>query len=152
MLMKKKIRLLTLSLALVGVSALIGCGNDNGDSGDDDVGDGCTIEANFASIHADLLSTMTCASNICHGPPANQGGLDFTAGAAAVHGMLVGAPSVYTQATHDIRIVAGTSSASWFFVKIADPLAPGGRMPSGGALSQCDIDRIDAWIEAGASM
>ncbi len=144
-------RLIRLSIALVSALTFTACGNDNGDSGDDDGGDGCTVTASFTSIHDDLLSTPTCATSSCHAAPTNAGGLDFGAGAANVHGQLVGAPSVYTQATRPTRIEAGTSTASWFYVKISEPLPPGGRMPSGGALSQCDIDNIRDWIDAGAS-
>lgn len=151
MLKTRILRRLTFTLAVAGALALTACGNDNGDSGDDDNTNDCTVMATWSSIHGDLLSTPTCATSSCHAPPTSSGGLDFSQDAATVHGSLVGAPSEYIQATRATRIVAGTSTASWFYVKISEPLPPGGRMPSGGALSQCDIDMIRTWIQAGAA-
>lgn len=150
MLKTTTLRLLSLATCLAAVGTLVGaCGNDDG--GDDDGTTPCPIEANYDSIHDNLLASQRCAGAFCHDNGTASGSLDFSLGKAMVHTAIVGAASTNVSATKPTRIVSGNAADSWFYVKVAEAMPPGGRMPVGGALMQCEIDAIGAWIDAGAA-
>ncbi len=136
--------LLTAGLAL---ASLAGCGNDDGgpvlDAG---VGGdaGCT-EPTFSSIYQTVLTSPRCIG--CHGA---SGGLDFGGGKDAAYGRLIGVASSNPAATAAQRVTPNNVDRSWFYVKVADPSAPSGRMPLGGALSECEVMAIGDWIAGGA--
>jgi mono/diheme cytochrome c family protein len=129
----------SLALGLVLSSlAFVGCGGE----------DVCAIEANFSSIHANRLSTGSCALSSCHGAAA-EGGMNFSLSKNEVHAFLVGELSA---GGGNLQRVATSSRAiSFLYLKISDDNAEGGRMPPlGDRLPQCEIDAIGAWIDKGA--
>jgi hypothetical protein len=145
MLITKIIRLLSISTIL----AVAACGNDDGMN--DDTNPPCSIDATYTAIHDKILSaTAKCSTQFCHDTASAAGGLDFTKGSAGVYMDLVGADSMNPMATQAKRITAGAKADSWFYTKISDAMAPGGRMPIGGALAACEIENIGMWIDAGA--
>lgn len=132
---------ITLVALLLGLPACGDDGTNNPDAG------GCAIESTFSSIHANRLSTGTCATAGCHGSAAS-GGINFSQSKDEVYALLVDADS----ASSSLRRVETSSRAlSFLYVKISDDNAPGGRMPPlGGPLPQCEIEAIGAWIDKGA--
>jgi mono/diheme cytochrome c family protein len=102
---------------------------------------------------ADLQSTIfTPNCSGCH----TGGGTTLPASmnlssAASTHAAVVGVAS--SQRAPLLRVAAGDAENSYLVHKIEGRAGiAGGRMPLGGtALSQTDIDRIKAWINAGAA-
>lgn len=132
---------LTLAVGLVA-----GCGNDDGGP----IGGlACSIEANFASIHENLLQGPRCATDGCHGT-GMSGGLGLAARPDVVFDQLLGENTVNPAAQQTHRVVAGIPQDSFLFVKVSEEQPPGGRMPPGSALAPCEIEAIRAWIEGGA--
>lgn len=139
----KRVRLFN-SIFVLSTLALGGCGDDG--NGDPDAG-ACAIDSTFSSIHANRLSTGTCATAGCHGSAAS-GGLNFSQSKDQVHALLVGVDSAGSGLQ---RVATSSRAASFLYVKLSDENAPGGRMPPlGSALPQCEIDAIGAWIDKGA--
>lgn len=143
--------------SLLAVTA--SCGNDNGGTNPDggmrpDAGTPC-VEASFTSIHDELLSTNTCAIAGCHGAQNSQGNLNLKAGKQAAYDALLNGGTFNDRANSQFpdRVVAGTSTASYLYVKVSQNNPPGGgsgRMPPGLPLADCDVEAIRDWIEAGA--
>lgn len=143
------------------ISAVLaaGCGNDDGgpinrtDAGPQpDTGVPCMVEPTYASIHDALLSTTTCAALGCHGD-SPQGGLSLDMGPNAVFTELTEEDVAHPDAQATRRVVPGDAASSFLFLKVAEENPQGGsRMPLGtrDGLPQCEIDAIEAWINAGA--
>ncbi len=125
---------------------LVGCGNDSGGP----VGEigACAVESTFSSIYTNRLSTNTCARAGCHASASSAGGLDLAQPQADLHADLIDRASQARPA--DVLVAPGQSAQSYLFVKLTRDDVPGGRMPPGGSLDQCEIDAIAAWIDGGA--
>ncbi len=153
--MNNKRLLSTIALAL-GVT-LCACGNDNGGDAGTDMGMmGCNVEANYTSLHDNLFSSATCSDAACHiaSTAPNNGGLELSGGAMAVHNELLGEPPGNSVGAPSFpnRVVANNSAMSYLYHKvIADPPMGGARMPIGPPLQQCQIDAIQTWIDNGAA-
>jgi hypothetical protein len=113
----------------------------------------CDPPATGVSFCADIqpIFTASCALSGCHAGPAPQLGQNLAPGNA--YASIVNVPSVEAPALD--RVEPGDPDASYLVHKIQGTFASvggsGGRMPLGqGALPQEDIDRIRAWIVAGA--
>jgi hypothetical protein len=145
--MKMRARTWSLLTAGLALASLAGCGNDDGgpvlDAGVS-ADAGCT-QPTFTSIYQTVLSSPRCIG--CHGA---SGGLDFGGGKDAAYERLVGVASNNPGATARQRVTPNDPDQSWFYVKVADPSAPDGRMPLGGALSECEVMAIGGWIAGGA--
>ena len=142
-------RTLLIGLA-IATSAIQACGNDDG--GPIEQATECPVEANFQSIHDNLLSlNQRCASAGCHGQ-AMSGSLGLNLGAQAVLTELLSEDVANTLATQTKRVVPKDASNSFLYVKLSDPAAPFGRMPLGGpALLDCELDAVREWIDNGAN-
>lgn len=138
----------TLAAALL-ISA---CGNDDGGPVVD-AGPMC-IEAKFSEVHK-LISGPRCATAGCHGGDTPAGGLKLDVDVATAHANLVGAATANSEAAGSFptRVVARSSTTSFFYLKVAEAMPPGGgsgRMPPGGMLTACDVEAIAQWINEGA--
>jgi hypothetical protein len=137
------------------------CGNDNGGpfGGDASTGDantGCSVEANFSSLHDNLFSSTRCAIPGCHVSNPKQGDLDYTAGKAGVYDQLLNGGTFNDMADDEFpnRVEAGSSSTSYLYVKVSQDTPRGGgsgRMPPGAPLDDCEIAAIRKWIDDGAA-
>ena len=124
-----------------------GCGNDSGGPiGDESAA--CAVAASFTSIYTNRLSTTSCARGGCHATSSSAGGLDFEQAQVDLHSDLVEQASRGRPAEN--LVAPGQSAQSYFLAKLTDGSVPGGIMPPGGSLDQCEIDAITAWIDAGA--
>lgn len=133
-------------VAVVAVAFGSGCGNDDGGP----IGTGCRIDANFDSIHSNLLSQQTCARSGCHGGSMPAAGLAFDQSPGDVYDALYVMTS--TGASPLLLVDPGDFEQSYFWQKVGidDPGGPFGRMPPGGAIAQCEVDAIAEWITDGA--
>lgn len=110
----------------------------------------CSVQANFDSIHDNLLSQSRCANDGCHGTNGS-GGLRLDEGVEAAFTALMQS-SVNTQATQPNRVVANAANQSWFYLKLSDPDVPGGLMPLGQSqIPTCEIEAVETWINNGAT-
>jgi hypothetical protein len=133
---------LTSSLWVLGL-LLAGCaGNGPAPAGD-------------GSIYSDIQQTIFnvgCLSGPCHNSTSQQGGLVLEEGVS--YGNLVGvAPSNDAARAEGLqRVVPNNTDTSFLLIKLTGPSpAEGSRMPLGAApLSPADIDKVRAWILAGA--
>lgn len=95
------------------------------------------------------LFARNCASSGCHGGPTPTG-LDLSDGVA--YGAIVAVPSVQLPTMN--LVTAGDPAESYLLLKLKDEQAAAGGagdvMPPGFGLAQTDIDRVEAWIAAGA--
>lgn len=104
-------------------------------------------EITIRSIETDIFETSCAISDSCHrGPaPTSQLSLDPPAYARLVGQPAAGLPSV-------MLVVPGDSAASFLYQKLSEDSPPRGvRMPPGQPLSSGHIERVRAWIEAGAT-
>lgn len=144
---------LLLAFAATASLALAACGNDDGeiDNNTNNTNNGsCAVEANFTSIHDNLLSQSPgCAQAGCHDGTSSFGGLNFTAGKA----------EVYRQLTEDAVMNAGTSATlrvdsaaenSFLYIRLTNMGATGPMPPAGGLIPDCQQQAIKAWIDGGA--
>lgn len=94
------------------------------------------------------IFNATCATSGCHSGVGAPLGLDLQA--AVSHDNLVGVPSVEVAAL--LRVAPGDAPASYLVRKLeGGPDIVGVRMPNGlPPLPQAQIERIKAWIDAGA--
>lgn len=101
----------------------------------------------LGSVQTDIFNT-SCAVSGCHRGSNAPLGLDLSAGNA--HENLVNVPS--EEMPELLRVDPGDPDDSYLVMKIEGaPNIAGGRMPLGRPpLSDEQIERIRAWIEAGA--
>ena len=101
----------------------------------------------FSELQSQVFS-MSCALAGCHAGSSPQAGLDLSAGQSYAN--LVNVPS--TEVGTLLRVKAGDAANSYLIRKLeGGPDIVGARMPFGGPpLSQDVINRIRAWIDAGA--
>lgn len=104
------------------------------------------VPPTLAELQEEVL-TPSCAFTTCHASPGASG-LVLEAGAS--WGALVEVESV--DAPGRIFVVPGDPEASYLIAKVrGDPGIVGQVMPSGGGPLEADrVDRISAWISAGA--
>ncbi len=101
-----------------------------------------TPVATFTEIRDEIL-TPSCVDAGCH----PGGGAPMSLASGSAYGNLVDVASAYGID----RVEPGNSAASALYLKVAGDASTGSRMPLGrAALSTDDIDRIAAWIDAGA--
>lgn len=100
----------------------------------------------FAKIQSQIL-TPTCAVSGCHSGGRPAGGMDLSAPAYT---------RIVTVASSEVpslvRIAPGSAANSYLIRKLEGaPGIVGSRMPlTGPSLDQATVDRIRAWIDAGA--
>jgi hypothetical protein len=91
----------------------------------------------------------TCVLGRCHTTLAPEGELSFTGRRISVHAALVNAAS--SERPDRMRVVPYDPDASYLMEKLeSDTPSVGTRMPPLGALPQSYIERVRAWIAAGA--
>lgn len=97
----------------------------------------------------DEIFVPSCVLGRCHTTRAPTGDLPLTGRRVPVYDVLVGAPS--SQLPDRMRVVPYEPEASYLMEKLTDPEpAVGGRMPPYSRLTDAEIERIRAWIAAGA--
>ncbi len=138
--------------ALVGVLACAGDGTgpDNGTPTN-----GTPTNGGTPTLSADVqpILSANCTSSGCHGGTSPAQGMNLGS-AAQTFSNTVNVPS--NEAPNLDRVEPGQPDQSYLVHKIQGTQASvggsGQRMPLGGAaLSQADIDKIRAWITAGAA-
>jgi hypothetical protein len=93
------------------------------------------------------IFTPKCAIPGCHAPPAPEQGMNLSDGNTFTY--TVGVNS--TELSGFKRVLPGIGSDSYLYMKItADPRIVGERMPFGGMLTADEIEKVKAWIDAGA--
>lgn len=145
-----------MALGAVGSLALAACGNDDGNTNNTNTNNtnnnsGCLIEANFTSIHDNLLSSAQgCAANGCHASNSAFGGLDLGAGKAEVYRQLTEDPVTNTSASVTERIAA-TGDASYLYIRVTAGDSTGAMPPALMAtMPACQQQAIKDWIDGGA--
>ena len=113
------------------------------------------VPAGGGSSFDDIQQTIfnvSCISGPCHSSTSQQGNLVLEEGVS--YGNLVGVVPFNdaARAAGLDRVVPDNTAMSFLLVKLTGPSpAEGSRMPLGAApLSQADIDKVRAWILAGA--
>lgn len=130
------------ALSLLLPLALAACGDKADDSGGDTA---APVDNSFEAISADILQP-SCGFSSCHG--AGAGGLQLDADTTPDD--LVGVAS--TAKAGAVLVVAGDSAGSYLIQKMRDdPDIEGTVMPQGGMLDEATIQRVEAWIDAGAT-
>lgn len=101
----------------------------------------------LSAIQHDVLTGSCALSSACHRGDSTPSGLNLE---APVHAKLVGVPAGTDPSR--ILVVPGDPNRSFFYEKISrDTPSPGLRMPPNAQpLAKADIERIRAWIAAGA--
>lgn len=148
-----KLRIVCITLTLAAAA----CGSDNGgdvldagpivirDAEPDDSDGGLCVQPTFTDIQAKIIRDSRCA--ICHNN-AGFGGLQMPADQAASYAAVMGNTVGGLPAK---RVVAGNPDQSSFYLKLtANPPFPS-RMPTGGALRDCEIAAVRQWIMNGAA-
>ena len=95
-----------------------------------------------------------CNAAGCHDAGGRAGSLDLTPGRAWASLVNVPARNVGAVEEGFVRVVPGRADLSFLILKLGThvPVAWGVRMPVGGTpLAQDEVDRISAWIDAGAA-
>jgi len=139
-----------LGLSAVASLALVACGNDDGNTNNTNNTNNttCAVEANFTSIHDNLLSnTLTCAVSGCHDSTA-FGGLNFTTGKADVYRQLTEDPVMSTAASVTKRVDT-TAANSFLYLRLT--AAEIGPMPPTGVIPDCQQMAVKDWIDGGAA-
>ena len=128
------------ALALLATGAAC---DDGGDSGED-------APPTFQELRAEVL-TPACVFQACHKSGASPAGmLNLEGEDDAVHMRIVEAPATITGR---LLVVPMDPASSYLFEKlVSDTPAVGTRMPmTGMALEDYRIEKVRAWIEAGAA-
>jgi hypothetical protein len=118
--------------------------------------DGWAMDAALLSDAAPRLSELVqtlfapgCVLGRCHVTAAPAGELSFTGRQISVHEALVNAAS--SERPERMRVVPFDADASYLMEKLSsDSPSVGTRMPPMGALPATQIERVRAWIAAGA--
>lgn len=116
-------------------------------------GDGPTPIGGELLAIRDEIFALRCAQSSCHAAPTRAGGLVLNG--ADVYDQLVGvaAQNAAARDAGALRVVPGAPDASFLVRKLVGDLGPdeGLPMPFGGAsVPDAEIERIRAWIAAGA--
>ncbi len=110
------------------------------------VSNGGATAFTFTEIQ-DQIFTPSCSFSGCHSGPGAPVGLQLTAGVSYAN--LVGVTSGEVPTLQ--RVQPGNADNSYLIHKLEGTQSVGSRMPLGGPfLEQATIDRIRAWIDAGA--
>lgn len=138
-------------LAIPLAVGLMACGNDDGNINNTNNTAGCAVEANFTSIHDNLLSKPGCAQSGCHASNTVSGGLDLAAGKDEVYRQLTEDPVVFANATESKRVDT-TPEASFLYVRLTTTDAALQRisMPPGLFIPDCQQMAVAEWITGGA--
>ena len=105
---------------------------------------GCSPVDDFETLESDIF-LPSCGFSSCHG--AGTG--DLTIASGQTYDALVGVAS--SSEPDQTLVVPGDADASYLMAKLEGRAAVGDAMPSGGGgLDEETLDRIRAWIEAGA--
>ena len=135
--------------------ALAACGGGGGDAETSTSPSNATVLSSatgptpftFARIQSQIL-TPTCAISGCHVGGSPAAGMDLSVPAYA---RIVNVPSAEVPS---LKRIAPSSSANSYLIRKLEgaPGIVGSRMPFAGPfLDQATIDRIRAWIDAGAA-
>jgi hypothetical protein len=101
-------------------------------------------EITLTSLRTDIF-TPRCSLASCHGGTNPERGLDL---GSDPHGTMVNVPS--QEDPNVLRVVPGDPDNSLLVQVLLAPVGSIQQMPPGAVLPQEDVDRIRAWIEAGA--
>jgi len=125
-------------LALCFVNA--GCGNS-------DLDGSAAPSSQLRAIQREVFAGSCALSDSCHRGDSTPSGLNLE---VPVHAKLVGVPA--SAGSSRILVVAGDPNSSYLYEKISrDTPSQGMRMPPNAQpLSNENIERIRAWITAGA--
>jgi hypothetical protein len=144
---------------IVGDAAAVDASPIDGGQSMDGSSTDCDVSPTFSSIYSSILDQTTgagsCVIASCHGP-FPSGGLQMNMGTDATytHLLLDSTFDVVARMMYPHRIVPMDPSHSFFYLKISEANPPGStgqREPEGAPpLSNCRIDAIRTWIEAGA--
>ena len=105
---------------------------------------GCVPVDDFDTLEQEVF-VPSCGFSSCHG----TGTGDLTIATGETYEALVGVPS--SAEPDEVLVVPGDAEASYLVAKLEDRAKVGDSMPPGGdALDEETLDRIWAWIEAGA--
>jgi len=146
-------RLLFLTLAFA-----VACGTDDGKGKPGaDAGMACDIDPKFAALQAKIFNTPTCnAPNICHGAnaagPAKGNLLLAADNAVSFAEWQKNTDDATAKVSWPKRVVANNLDMSYLWQKVTRDDVPGGRMPIGASLNQCQLDAIKGWIMNGAAL
>ena len=106
---------------------------------------GLCVQPTFTDIQAKIIRDTRCS--ICHNNPG-FGGLQMPAEQAVSYAAVMGNTVGGLPAK---RVVPGNPDQSTFYLKLtANPPFPS-RMPTGGALRDCEIAAVRQWIMNGAA-
>ena len=158
---------MTRTVLLVLGSLAVACGappnNGSGtgvpDAGSVDAGspDAGPVDAGPVTLNQlqDQIFTMSCAVSSCHGSMGAPTSGDLLLVKGSSYSQLVNVPAsnIIAAMTHQIRVVPGSPSESFLWVKVDGnpPMGEGVRMPNTGqVLPQSQLDMIQEWIEQGA--
>ena len=105
---------------------------------------GCVTVDDFDTLEQEIL-VPSCGFSSCHG----TGTGDLTIATGETYDVLVGVPS--SAEPDQVLVVPGDAEASYLVAKLEGRAEVGDVMPpGGGGLDEESLDRIWAWIEAGA--
>jgi hypothetical protein len=134
---------------------LFGCDAGASDAAGAEVLDASAADAARADAAprlSELVQTLFapgCVLGRCHTTAAPAGELSFTGRRLSVHEALVNAAS--SERPDRMRVVPFDPDASYLMEKISsESPSVGTRMPPMGALPASEIERVRAWIAAGA--
>lgn len=116
----------------------------------DDMGGGGGDEASPEFMFVAEAFRMKCGQVTCHGASSNNG-LKVVLGTDSTDREVFDAIMTTTLSVDgDPFIVAGNATASNYTIRMERDAADPGFMPLGGTKEQADLDKINAWINAGA--
>jgi len=136
-------------LAIPLAVGLMACGNDDGNINNTNNTAGCAVEANFTSIHDNLLSKPGCAQSGCHASNSVSGGLDLGAGKDEVYRQLTKDPVVFAGATESKRVDTSPET-SFLYQRLSTSTSTRISMPPGLFIPDCQQMAVAEWITGGA--
>ncbi len=139
--------------ALIAIPLAVGlmaCGNDDGNINNTNNTAGCAVEANFTSIHDNLLSKPGCAQSGCHASNTVSGGLDLGAGKDEVHRQLTEDAVASVGAALTKRVVGGSPERSFLYERLSTSTSTQVSMPPGLFIPDCQQRAVAEWITGGA--
>lgn len=138
--------------ALLGLlAATAACGNDDGGAVLDGGTMCSTVSPTFTNLHTTIFSAPRCNQDFCHGSRSTQGNLLLGAAQADAYASITGATDRSDSKTqYPKRVEPMMPDKSFLWIKLTVPTVPGGLMPLGGKLNDCELAAVQEWITKGA--